>query len=312
MCENYLRKFIFFTIALAWVISDRSLGAQDLGRHFQKIRDGIYVYGVDDVAGRDPSSNCGIIITQEGVVLIDSGPNPPDSLTIFMAVQQLTPLPIRFLINTETHNDHTTGNFVFSPPALVIGAAGASAGMKNYYDPKRNEKLIAESNEMREAFRGFRVVTPHIEFNDRMTLNLGERALELIQLKKIHSEADTAIWLPKERVLFSAAVAAVRRFGFLRPFVTIENIKSDIKKLKALQPEIIVPAHGRPTTVQLLDETDKFYDVLLERVGKQIAQGKSLEEIKKNPDLPEYKTWSGGKSRLDTNIEAAYRALKNN
>jgi len=275
MRENYLRKRIFFTIALVWVISDGSLGAQDLGRHFQKIRDGIYVYGVDDVAGRDPSSNCGIIITQEGVVLIDSGPNPPDSLTIFMAVQQLTPLPIRFLINTETHNDHTTGNFVFSPPALVIGAAGASAGMKNYYDPKRNEKLIAESNEMREAFRGFRVVTPHIEFNDRMTLNLGERALELIQLKKIHSEADTAIWLPKERVLFSAAVAAVKRFGFLRPFVTIENIKSDIKKLKALQPEIIVSAHGRPTTVQLLDETDKFYDVLLERVGKQIAQGKS-------------------------------------
>ncbi|MGN6719174.1 MAG: MBL fold metallo-hydrolase [Candidatus Binatia bacterium] len=312
MRENYLRKVIFFTIALVWVISDGSLGAQDLGRHFQKIRDGIYVYGVDDVAGRDPSSNCGIIITQEGVVLIDSGPNPPDSLTIFKAVQQLTPLPIRFLINTETHNDHTTGNFVFSPPALVIGAAGASAGMKNYYDPKRNEKLIAESNEMREAFRGFRVVTPHIEFNDRMTLNLGERALELIQLKNIHSDADTAIWLPKERVLFSAAVAAVKRFGFLRPFVTIENIKSDIKKLKALQPEIIVPAHGRPTTVQLLDETDKFYDVLLERVGKQIAQGKSLEEIKKNPDLPAYKTWSGGKSRLDTNIEAAYRALKNN
>jgi len=312
MRENYLRKVIFFTIALAWVISDGSLGAQDLGRHFQKIRDGIYVYGVDDAAGRDPSSNCGIIITQEGVVLIDSGPNPPDSLTIFKAVQQLTPLPIRFLINTETHNDHTTGNFVFSPPALVIGAAGASAGMKNYYDPKRNEKLIAESNEMREAFRGFRVVTPHIEFNDRMTLNLGERALELIQLKNIHSDADTAIWLPKDRVLFSAAVAAVKRFGFLRPFVTIENIKSDIKKLKALQPEIIVPAHGRPTTVQLLDETDKFYDVLLERVGKQIAQGKSLEEIKKNPDLPEYKTWSGGKSRLDTNIEAAYRALKNN
>ena len=71
-----------------------------------------------------------------------------------------------------------------------------------------------------------------------------------------------------------------------------------------------MPAHGRPTTGQLLDETDKFYDVLLERVGKQIAQGKSLEEIKNDPGLPEYKSWTGGKSRLDTNIEAAYRALK--
>ncbi len=310
MRRTCLRKLALFIGAWVWMFCGGSLGAQDLGRHFQKIRDGIYVYGVDDLAGRDPTSNCGIILTQDGVVLIDSGPNPPDSLVILKAVKQLTSLPIRFLINTETHNDHTTGNFVFSPPALVIGAAGATAGIRNYYDPKRNEKLIAESSEMREAFRGFRVVTPHVEFHDRMTLNLGERALELIQLNNIHSDADTAIWLPKERVLFSAAVAAVKRFGFLRPFVTIENIKSDIKKLKALQPEIVVPAHGRPTTVQLLDETDKFYDVLLERVAKQIAQGKSLEEIKKNPDLSEYKSWSGGKPRLDTNIEAAYRVLK--
>ena len=296
---------------LALILSTRPLSAQDLGRHFQKIRDGIYVYGVDDLPGRDPTSNCGIIVTQEGVVLIDSGPNPPDSLAILKAIKQITSMPIRFLINTETHNDHTTGNFLFSPPAVVIGATGATAGIKSYYDPKRNEKLMAESNEMREAFRGFRLVTPQMEFNDRMTLNLGDRTLELIQLKNIHSDADTAIWLPKERVLFSAATAAVNRFGFLRPFVTIENVKSDLKKLKALNPEVVVPAHGRPTTVELLTETERFYDVLLDRVGKQIAEGKSLDEIKKDPGLPEYKTWTGGKARLDTNIEAAYRALKN-
>ncbi len=305
-----MKKKTTTAIGLWWLFFAPPLFAQDLGPHFLKIKDGIYIYGRDDIAGRDPTSNCGIIITEEGVVLIDSGPNPPDSLAILKAVKQLTSQPIRYLINTETHNDHTAGNFVFSPPALVIGSAGATAGMKNYYDPKRNEKLMAESNEMRDAFRGFRLVTLHVEFNDRMILNLGDRTLELIQLKNIHSDADTAIWLPKERVLFSAATAAVKRFGFLRPFVTIENIKSDIKKLKALNPDVVVPAHGRPTTVQLLDETDTFYDVLVDRVGKQMAQGKSLDEIKKDPGLPEYNSWTGGKPRLDTNIEAAYRALK--
>jgi len=78
----------------------------------------------------------------------------------------------------------------------------------------------------------------------------------------------------------------------------------------ALFQKALAEAVPATRVVQLLDEADKFYDVLLERVGKQIAQGKSLEEIKKNPDLPEYKSWTGGKSRLDTNIEAAYRALK--
>jgi cyclase len=284
--------------------------AQDLGPHFLKIRDGIYVYGRDDIPGRDPTSNCGIIITQQGIVLIDSGPNPPDSLAILAAVKKLTSQPIRFLINTETHNDHTTGNFVFSPPAVVIASAGANAGIKSYYSAKRNEKLMAESAEMRDAFRGFRLVTPHVEFTDRLVLNMGDRTLELLQLNKIHSDADTAIWLPQEGVLFSAATAAVKRFGFFRPFVTIENVKAALKKLKALNPHVVVPAHGAPGTVQLLNDTDTFYDVLLDRVGKMMAEGKSLDEIKASLRLPEYESWSGGKERLDTNIEAAYRAIK--
>ena len=92
--------------------------------------------------------------------------------------------------------------------------------------------------------------------------------------------------------------------------MTIENIKAALKKLKALNPEIVVPAHGAPGTVQILTETETFYDVLLDRVGKMITEGKSLDEIKASLRLPEYQGWSGGKQRLDTNIEAAYRAIK--
>jgi hypothetical protein len=62
--------------------------------------------------------------------------------------------------------------------------------------------------------------------------------------------------------------------------------------------------------VQRLDKTDTLYNVLLDRIGKQIANDKSLNEIKKDLDLPEYKSWSGGKARLDSNIAAAYRELK--
>ena len=284
------------TIIGIWLLLiARSVVAQDLGPHFLKIRDGIYVYGRDDIPGRDPTSNCGIIMTQEGVVLIDSGPNPPDSLIILAAV---------------THNDHTTGNFVFSPPAVVIAAAGATQGIKEYYSAERNRKLMAQSNEMRDAFRDFRLVTPHIEFADRLVLNMGDRTLELLQLNRIHSDADTAIWLPKERVLFSAATAAVKRFAFFRPFVTIENVKDALKKLKVLNPDVVVPAHGAPGTVQLLTETETFYNLLLDRVGKMITEGKALDEIKASLRLPEYQSWSGGKERLDTNIEAAYRAIQ--
>ena len=80
--EIIMKKKITIVFGLWSLFFAQPLVAQDLGRHFQKIREGIYVYGIDDLPGRDPTSNCGIIITQEGVVLIDSGPNPPDSLII--------------------------------------------------------------------------------------------------------------------------------------------------------------------------------------------------------------------------------------
>src|SRR6266508_2889843 len=80
--------------------------AQDLGPQIRKLDDGIYVYG-----GKNFNSNCGIVLTREGVVLIDSGHNPTDSRAILEAVRKLTPLPVSFLIDTEPHPDHTTGHF---------------------------------------------------------------------------------------------------------------------------------------------------------------------------------------------------------
>jgi cyclase len=240
--------------------------------------------------------------------MIDSGHNPPDSIALSQAIKKLTPLPVRYLINTEPHSDHTTGHFVFSPPALIIAHEGATESMKQAYNPKRNEKLMAEYPEMREAFKGFKMITPHIEYRQKMTLNLGERTFELYYLKNVHSEADTAIWLPKERVLFSAAVAGIKRFSNIRPNVQIPDMISAMKMMKALNPEVVVPGHGAPGTTKIFDDSIQYYTLLLERVGKMAKEGKSLETIKKELRMPETDDWAS-KERIDTNIEAAYRAV---
>ena len=286
------------------LLTVRSLAAQDLGPNIRKIKDGIYVY-----VGNNLNSNAGIVLTQEGVVLIDSGHNPTDSRALLAAVKKLTPLPIRYLIDTEPHGDHTTGHFVFSPPAMIVAHEGATDSMKAAYNPKRNEKLMAESAEMRTAFEGFRFVLPHIEYRQKMTLNVGERTFELFYLKNVHSESDTAVWLPKERVLFSASGIVVNQFNILRPFVTIPDILAAAKMMKGLNPEFVIPGHGIPGTVKIFDDTEKYYALLLERVGKMAKEGKSLEEIKKEVRMPEYDHWAT-KERFPTNVEAAYKVVK--
>jgi cyclase len=280
--------------------------SQELPPNIKKIKEGIYVY-----VGNNFNSNCGIVVTQEGVVLIDSGHNPTDSLRILDAVKKISPLPIRFLIDTEPHPDHTTGHFVFSPPAIVIAHEGATESMINREKetPGRIEKLAGVAPEMRKALEGYRFVPPQIEYRGKMTLNLGERTFELLYLKGVHSEADSAVWLPKERVLFSASGIVVDQFNILRPFVTIPDILAASKMMKALNPEIVVPGHGTPGTVKIFDDTEKYYALLVERVGKMAGEGKSLDEIKKELKMPEYDHWAT-KERFPTNVEAAYKVVK--
>ena len=136
-----IRSTLVFALVTCFLVLVSSLAAQDLGSQFKKIKDGIYVQ-----SAMESNSNCGIILTQDGVVLVDGGYNPTDSRAVLDAVKKLTPLPIRFLIDTETHPDHTTGHFVFSPPAFVINHTGAGEAMRKAFDPERVNNQIGRAS----------------------------------------------------------------------------------------------------------------------------------------------------------------------
>jgi glyoxylase-like metal-dependent hydrolase (beta-lactamase superfamily II) len=299
-----------FKIALSFLVAavfgwlSPSVQAQDLGPGFTKVKDGIYVY-----AAKDGNSTCSVVLTEEGPVIIDTCQTPPDAHRLMAGVKKLTDKPVRFVIDTEVHNDHTFGHWVFSPPAVVINAEGAGEGMRKGFDPKRIETLSAQSAEMKEAVKGYKMIVPQIEYRNRMTINLGERTFELIYLKNVHSEADTAIWLPKERVLFAASAANVRSILNLRPFVRIPDVLASYKLMKSLNPEMVVPGHGAVSTTKIFDEYEGFYNLLVKRVGEMAAQGKSLDEIKKDLKMPEYADWAG-QNNLPQNITVAYESIK--
>ena len=174
--------------------------------------------------------------------------------------------------------------------------------------PNRIETARASSAEMKTALDGYKFVTPHVEYRDRMTITLGGRTVELMYMKNVHSEADTAVWLPRERVVFSASAFVVNQVNILRPFVTIPDILAAGKMMKALNPEHVVPGHGTPGTTQIFDDGEKYYALLMQRVDAAMKQGKSLDDIKREVKMPEYASW-GSQDRMPTNIEAAYRAL---
>src|SRR5438094_4955933 len=277
-----IKSSVAFAVVTGLVLLAAAAAAQDLGPHFRKINDGIYVQ-----SAREVNSTSSIVLTEEGPVIIDTGQTPADTREVMDAVKKLTPLPVRFVINTEVHPDHTTGNFVFSPPAVVINHEGAAEAMRQAADPNRIGTLRSQSTEMRDALEGYRLVTPHFEYHDKATLHVGERTFELLHLKNLHSEADTAVWLPNERVLFASSVAIPDSINNLRPFVAIPEMLTTIKMLKSLNPEVVVPGHGSFGTTKIFDDSERYYGLLLEPVGAMVRAGKSLDPLKQELRMPE-------------------------
>jgi hypothetical protein len=99
------------------------------------------------------------------------------------------------------------------------------------------------------------------------------------------------------------------QINIFRPNVTIPDILAAGKMMKALNPEQVIPGHGQPTTMKLFDDGEKYYALLVERVGAMVKAGKSLDQIKGEVKImPEYANWAS-QDRMPTNLDAAYRLV---
>jgi hypothetical protein len=90
----------------------------------------------------------------------------------------------------------------------------------------------------------------------------------------------------------------------------LPDVISRFKLMKSLNSEVVIAGHGQPTTTIVFDEYEGFYNLLMKRVGEMAAQGKSLNEIKKELKMPEYADWQG-QDRLRVNIDAAWKVVTN-
>src|SRR3954471_1753426 len=112
-----------YLAAIVLVLFAGAAHAQDLGAGFTKVKDGIYVF-----AAKEGNSNCSVVLTEDGPVVIDTCQTPLDAQKLAAGVKKLTDKHIRFVIDTEVHSDHTFGHYFFSPPAVVINHQGGGEG----------------------------------------------------------------------------------------------------------------------------------------------------------------------------------------
>jgi glyoxylase-like metal-dependent hydrolase (beta-lactamase superfamily II) len=215
----------------------------------------------------------GVLVGPDGVLMVDTQ-FATLSDKIATAIRQLTPQPIRFVVNTHVHGDHTGGNENFGRKGATIIAREELRNRLMHPNPQQNGQPVAPT-----AAIGL----PSLTYTDRLVLHMDGQEVQLLAVPRAHTDGDTMVWFPG----FDAVMTGdfYRSVGY--PNVDIKNGGSLQGLIDGLGTLIgragpntrIIPGHG-PTVDRLAVMAHR--DLVLtvrERVAALLAQGKSEEEV---------------------------------
>ena len=222
----------------------------------QKIKDDLYVIHNEVVPG-----NTTALVTSEGVVLVDDK-FPQDHDNIMALLKTVTNQPVKWVINTHHHGDHSGGNAAMQAMGAVMVAS------------EQARKLMVD---------GRMAGLPTVTYKDRGFLHVGGKDIELYYFGRAHTSGDTFVLFPQDRVLASGDVFT---FGDATPQLvdyagggSARDWPYTLDGALGLDFDTVVPGHGNVTTRA---EMKKFRDdtmAVRTRVHDMITQKKTKDEI---------------------------------
>jgi len=241
----------------------------------QKVTDNVYVE-----TGFQGSNNT-FVVTKEGVVMIDTPQVPTDAITWRDEIAKHG--KVRYLINSEPHGDHFTGNFFFE--GTVVAHDGVREAILASSVEQLKERTEQTAPDTLPLLEGFAFRPPDITFSQRLTLHLGNHTFELINLPG-HSPYQIAVYIPEEKVVCTSDNVVYKTQPFLHQALPYEWLDS-LKKLRELDADILVPGHGEVCDSSYLPEMSALVQAWIDVVKEAIDRGMSLDEAVKDKALLE-------------------------
>lgn len=204
---------------------------------FQEVGDGIFRRRYERL-----DQNIGVILGRESACVIDSRSNHPDADELRNELRNLTALPVRFLVNTHMHWDHTFGNARFTE-ATIVGHRDCRRRLIE--DGEDMKSTLASADwipaEHRPAFAEITIAPPSVTFATSIDLHLDDRLVTLRHLGRGHTDNDVAVYV--DDVCFAGDLVeegAAPSFGDSYPDEWITTLDALIDNL----PAVVVPGHG--------------------------------------------------------------------
>ena len=297
-----MRKFCLSIIGLAFLFSLSFAQDQDFSKVQMKVtKVSGTVYMLEGSGG-----NIGASVGEDGIVIIDDE-YAPLAEKIQAALKGITDKPVRFIINTHYHGDHTGGNAYFQKQAPIIAQDNVRKRLENG-GPAGNGGSIHFENKP-----GPKEALPIITFDHDVTVHLNGEDIRALHFPAGHTDGDAVIYFPKSNVVHMGDDFVT--YGF--PFIDVEaggsidGMIDDVEKAIAqLPPDVkIIPGHG---PVSNLDDVRNYIKMLKDTrdvVAKALQAGQTLDQMKQAKLLDPWKKLAGGFVKDDAFLETLYNSL---
>jgi glyoxylase-like metal-dependent hydrolase (beta-lactamase superfamily II) len=237
------------------------------------------------------------VVTDEGVIATDPGSQsgPERAEAYKAAIASVTDQPVRYLIYSHAHADHAIGGEVFADTATFISHQNAVEKIAALNDP--------------------RTPTPEIAFNDRLTIDLGGKTIELYYTGRNHSDSSIVLLYPERRILFAVDFIPVHSLLFQDlPDAYPEEWVQSLRWIdENLDFDTLIPGHPPlPGTKENVSEVRQYLEDLMASVRAAQEQGladnspEMVEAVRADLE-PAYGDWGMFEEWLPLNIEGLLR-----
>ncbi|MDQ6674356.1 MAG: MBL fold metallo-hydrolase [Chloroflexota bacterium] len=240
-------------------------------------------------------------VGKKAVTLVDTNLHPSARARTQargLAIESVTPLPVRTLLNTHHHGDHVFGNFVF-PEATIIGH-------RLCREETLQTQLSTQAFFPGVEWGNIEVEPPCVTFDDRITVYVDDLEMQFMFVGPAHTPNDAILWIPSRKLLIAGNLV----FSKCTPFVLQGSLAGHIRAmgvLQALGAETVIPGHGDICGPQAINDGLAYLSFVQEVGKKSWDAGVTPLEAARQTDLGRFREWAEWE-RLAANLHRAIQS----
>lgn len=292
------RKFTFTIIIFLSLINSVDLTATetqlncDDGEGIVEAQTGLFVRPSNNgIIFKDENiANIGFIIGDKAVAVIDTGGSIKEGQNLICQIKKVTKLPIRYVINTHVHPDHTMGNGAFNDPDITFighkNLAHAMGVLSKTYLRRYNEETGSKISDKT-------IILPKTQVEDELEIDLGNRPITIIATQKAHTNNDIMVHDEKTDTLWLSDLLFHKHIPVMGKSGSVGGWLDVIKKIKNKKVKNIIPGHG-PLKMDNDDATDsqtRYLTLLRDEIRKNISTDSDLTSAMERIGLEESSKW---------------------